>query len=530
MNANTLMEVQRLTLQAELDAAKNLKERNRLGQFSTPTGLASDVLAYAHALMPPGAAVRFLDPAFGTGSFYSALLREFTDRRVEAAAGFEIDPHYEKPARALWCNYPLDIKLSDFTTATPPGEGRGYNLIVCNPPYVRHHHMDRAAKSRLLATTSAACGVQMAGLAGLYCYFLGLSHAWMEPGGVAGWLIPSEFMDVNYGVPVKRYLLSQVELVRIHRFDPSELQFGDALVSSAVVWFRKCMPSSGHQVEFSYGGTLAKPKLSRMVPVTALRSSAKWTRLAAEGIRATTKGLRLSDFFDIKRGLATGDNSFFLMTRDQIAANNLPKQFFKPILPSPRYLETDIIEAEYDGAPRLARQQFMLDCRLPEHEVQIHYPALWAYLQTGKATVAETYLCSRRTPWYTQENRPPAPFLCTYMGRNLAKRDKPFRFILNRSQATAANVYLLLYPKPALARVLADNSALERKIWEFLSGIDAPTLLGEGRVYGGGLYKMEPKELGNVPAEAIAALVPALMVRSPSQVEMFHNNCLPLAG
>ena len=88
----------------------------------------------------------------------------------------------------------------------------------------------------------------------------------------------------------------------------------------------------------------------------------------------------------------------------------------------------------------------------------------------------------------------------------------------------------MLYPKPALARVLADNSALERKIWEFLSGIDAPTLLGEGRVYGGGLYKMEPKELGNVPAEAIAALVPALMVRSPSQVEMFHNNCLPLAG
>lgn len=331
MDAITPLEDRRLSLQSELDAAKTAKERNKLGQFATPTGLASDVLAYARELMPQGAPVRFLDPAIGTGSFYAALLREFDEGRIEAAAGFEIDPHYGKPARKLWHDHPLDMRLGDFTTATPPTEGKGYNLVICNPPYVRHHHMDKEAKSRLLAATAAASGVQMAGLAGLYCYFLGLSHAWMEPNGLAGWLIPSEFMDVNYGVPVKRYLLNQVELVRIHRFDPSELQFGDALVSSAVVWFRKRKAPAGHQVEFSYGGTLAKPKLSRMVPLSALQGAAKWTSLAADGVRAITEGLRLADFFDIKRGLATGDNSFFIMTRDQIAAHGLPMQFFKPI-------------------------------------------------------------------------------------------------------------------------------------------------------------------------------------------------------
>ena len=530
MDKSTFIEERRLALQAGLDAEKSSKERNKLGQFATPTGLASDVLAYAHELLPRHSPVRFLDPAIGTGSFYAALLREFTGRHIEAAVGFEIDPHYEKPARALWRDHPLDLKLADFTTAPPPEQGRGYNLIICNPPYVRHHHLDKAAKSRILAATTAASGVQMAGLAGLYCYFLGLAHAWMEPGGIAGWLIPSEFMDVNYGVPVKQYLLTQVELIRIHRFDPSELQFGDALVSSAVVWFRKRKPSTGHQVEFSYGGTLAKPKLSRKVSLSALQGAAKWTRLAADGVSIATKGLRLADFFDIKRGLATGDNGFFIMTRDQIAAHDLPMQFFKPILPGPRHLEADIIEAESDGTPKVARQLFMLDCHLPEGEVKAHHPALWAYLQTGRATAAETYLCSRRTPWYGQENRPPAPFVCTYMGRNLAKRDKPFRFILNRSQATAANVYLLLYPKPAFARALASDPALHRRVWEFLNSIDAKTLLGEGRVYGGGLYKMEPKELANVPADAIAALLPAINMRSASQVELFSESGSLRAG
>lgn len=51
--------------------------------------------------------------------------------------------------------------------------------------------------------------------------------------------MPSEFMDVNYGASVKRYLLDKVTLLHIHRFDPKEVQFGDALVSSAVVWFSK---------------------------------------------------------------------------------------------------------------------------------------------------------------------------------------------------------------------------------------------------------------------------------------------------
>lgn len=523
MDTPTSIEDRRLALQAALDAGKTPAERNRLGQFATPTGLASDLLTYARRLLPENAPVRFLDPAIGTGAFYAALRREFPAERIEAAGGFEIDPHYADPARELWRDHALRMTLGDFTMAKPPGPGQGFNLVICNPPYVRHHHMDKVSKTRLRAATAAASGIRMTGLAGCYCYFLGLTHAWMEPDGLAGWLIPSEFMDVNYGTPVKRYLLSQVELIRVHRFDPSDLQFGDALVSSAVVWFRKRKPDAGHRVEFSCGGTLAAPRISRGVPTTELREAAKWTSLAADGARTVSDGLRLADVFDIKRGLATGDNRFFIMTREQIEARGLPFEIFKAILPGPRQLETDVVEGDPDGVPKLARQLFVLDCRLRESEIAVRYPTLAAYLKTGRDTVAETYLCSRRTPWYAQESRPPAPFLCTYMGRNIEKREKPFRFILNRSRATAANVYLLLYPKPALALALASDPALGRKVWEVLNAIDAATLLGEGRVYGGGLYKMEPRELANVPADAIAAILPAVGRRAAAQGEMFKD-------
>lgn len=86
---------------------------------------------------------------------------------------------------------------------------------------------------------------------------------------------------------------------------------------------------------------------------------------------------------------------------------------------------------------------------------------------------------------------------------------KPFRFILNHSRATAANVYLLMYPRAAAAHALRDNPALAHQIWQALRDIPAEALLAEGRVYGGGLHKIEPRELGNVAAPALARLLPA---------------------
>ena len=507
MKSIMTIERERLSLQARLDAEKSAALRNQLGQYATPTDLASALLSYAYQQMPYDGQVRFLDPAIGSGSFYSALLREFGNRTIATAVGYEVDPHYGIPARALWSNYPLAINLADFTATAPPLPDQRFNLVICNPPYVRHHHIPKLLKSTLVAATTASCGIKLSGLSGLYCYFLGIAHAWMADDALAGWLIPSEFMDVNYGTKIKQYLLESVDLIRIHQFNPSELQFSDAQVSSAVVWFRKRPPTATHLVEFSYGGTLATPEHSRLLPAATLQASAKWSQLAIAGVRRITKELRLADFFDIRRGIATGANDFFIVNQDQLAEHHLPRSLFRPILPSPRYLTNDIIDSNPDGTPKINQQLFVLDCRLNERELLVQYPALFEYLKTGLSTAAKTYLCSRRTPWYAQEIRPPAPFLCSYMGRNLSSRQKPFRFILNYSQATAANVYLMLYPKPLLAAALTAHPTLYRYVWEFLNSIDGATLISEGRVYGGGLYKLEPKELANVPAMALASLL-----------------------
>lgn len=519
------VENSRLSAQQELDSLKSAEERNRWGQFATPPGLALTIARYVRSQLWSSRRekVSFLDPAIGTGAFYSALLTAFPRTRVVRAAGVELDSPVAATARSLWAPFPLEIIEADFTDLEPPSAPEEkFNLILTNPPYVRHHHIDRAVKSRLQHRVREELSARMSGLAGLYAYFLLLCHEWMRDRGIAVWLIPSEFMDVNYGRDVKHYLTSKVQLLHIHRFAPSDVQFEDALVTSAIVVFEKHPPDGSAEVRFSVGGSILEPALEGRIPLRELSPETKWTRYPGERTppNRAAPGITLGDLFSIKRGLATGANRFFILPRDEARAKGIPDAFLRPILPSPRALQGAIVQAGDDGYADLENPLALIDCNLPEHEVQEKYPTLWKYLEEGlRQGLDRAYLTSHRTPWYSQEKRPAAPFMCTYMGRG-RKDGQLFRLIWNRSQATAANVYLLLYPTPLLASFLQKDERLEKQLFEVLQAIDPESLRREGRVYGGGLYKLEPKELAALPAQGILDALD-IPLRREHQEELF---------
>ncbi len=501
-------EQQRQDIQCALDSKKTQEERNIMGQFSTPIALSKGILEHAEKLLPKKELVSFLDPAIGTGSFYSALNQVFDANRVLKSVGYEIDEHYGLPSKEIWEGFPLEYLLGDFTkTDAPENEDDKFNLVICNPPYVRHHHLG-SDKQRLKKETFRLSNMSLSGYSGLYCYFMGLAHPWMKKDGIAGWLIPSEFMDVNYGQGVKNYLLNEVTLLQIHRFDPKDIQFNDALVSSAVVWFKNKKPSKSHKVSFTFGGTIDNPQIEKKVSLDSLAKETKWTRFPS--MQERTKGTHpvLSDFFTIKRGIATGDNNFFIMSRDKLEERQLPIEHFRPILPSPRFINETVIESDENGYPIIDNQLFVLDCKLSIDEIEHQYPELYNYLMLGiDEGVSSRYLCSKRKIWYSQENRESSSFYCTYIGRTDSNGRNPFRFLLNHSNAIVNNSYLILYPKPILMKDLESHPNHKELIIEALSRITGDAMVQEGRVYGGGMHKLEPKELAKVNAMEIANLI-----------------------
>jgi adenine-specific DNA-methyltransferase len=514
-----LAEERRLAMQCDLDAQRSPRERNQLGQFATPPRLAEDITKYALSLHG-GEDITFLEPSLGTGAFYSALLRALDGRTPNAAVGVEIDSRFAEAARELWLGSGLNVVEGDFTDC---GGLRGYqaSLLLANPPYVRHHHVSGDDKIRLIDRCADELGLRPSGLSGLYLYFVLLSHNLLAKNAICAWLVPVEFMDTTYGQILREYLCTKVTLKRVHRFDAADTQFEDALVTSAVVVFENRQPRPSDLTEFSHGGGVMDPRKQAIVTTKSLLPRQKWLSYFQGASRPHAGGCSvISDFFQVRRGIATGANSFFIVPKDQALDLGILPGHLTPVLPGARHLQGVTVEADPDGFADLERKLAVLTCPWPEDELPKIDPALARYLAAAPDSVRNSYLVRTRRPWYRQERRDPAPFVCTYMGRGLDEK-RPFRFILNRSRAIATNMFLMLYPVGRLARFVEGRPDRLSRVHEALLALTADDLRSGGRVYGGGLHKIEPKELGALGAQTVVDIAPDVLgARADEQLSL----------
>lgn len=514
------VEARRLNRQLELDAERTAMERNQQGQFATPPALARDVMRFALGLHP-ASRINFLEPSCGSGAFYSALLEEVPNNaEIRSAIGIEIDERFASLARELWADTGLEVLSGDFFTAPRP-DPSSVSLLIANPPYVRHHHLSAEQKSAYVARCQQELGIKTSGLAGLYIYFVLLSHKLLAPGAVSAWLIPSEFLDTNYGKALRRYLAERVTIKRLHRFDPEGTQFNDAMVTSCVLVFTNTPPSSTNLVEFSQGGTVSEPEERRLYPQSELSPSNKWSNLFSSSQKSRpVDHPRFDEFVKVRRGIATGSNNFFILPRARVEELGIQRGNVVPMLPSPRYLKQDVVLGDELGYPKVERPLAVINPTGSMEQIADSDPALADYLRSVDEKTLSSYLVRQRNPWYRLEKRDPSPFLLTYMGRGSAENERPFRFILNHSEAIATNMYLMLYPVGALAIALETGQVEHESILNAILSISAQELLEGGRVYGGGLRKIEPKELAAMDASVIADLLPDF-ARTPRAVALF---------
>jgi methylase of polypeptide subunit release factors len=513
-------EAQRVEFQTALDSRRDSSARNRLGQYATPYALARSIVSNAVAQLDVDAPIHFLEPSLGTGAFFSAMSSVVEEDKIAECVGVEIDTEFANASRSLWQSSKHQVLHSNFFDfAQQKSNFHRFNLLCANPPYTRHHHIPANEKIGLQAYVKHRFGIEASGLSGLYLYFIFAVHDLLADGAIASWLIPTEFLSVNYGKSLREYLRTEVSLIEIKLFDPANVQFDDALVSSCVLTYEKTKPKESHTFLVSVPNT---DTCDQSVEIKNLSSTQKWNLLNSKrNFDGTDEQVKLGDLFDVRRGIATGNNAFFILAQARASELGLPLEFLRPILPAPRQIKERIITADQRGLPDNLPKYFLLDCILLPEVIQKRHPMLWAYLQTGVAQgVDQGYLCQHRDCWYFQEKRSPALYMATYMGRSNDGESNPTRFFLNQSQAIGTNVFLHLYPKPFVMRLLENNIERQTDLLASLEAISLRETTENGRVYGGGLHKTEPSEMKSIPIRQMPAWLSQHLAASPHQLAL----------
>lgn len=304
-------------------------------------------------------------------------------------------------------------------------------------------------------------------------------------------------MYTNYGKALREYLLEHVTLLRLHTFAPEDVQFDDALVSSCIVTYRKAPPPPDAEVEVTEGRYGASG-FGRKRRCAELSPTSKWIFKEPTETGASC-GVTVGDLFRATRGIATGNNGFFVLDEQRVLQTGIEREALTPLLPGPRFLRDTIIDADGEGEPKIEKRRYLLSLDVPPDEVKRRFPRAYQYLQEGeRAGVPSGSLCKMRKLWYQQEKRDPPRYLISYMGRANPATGQSVRFFLNRSKGIVTNGFICLYPKPFLVDLLRGRPDREAELLACLNAIPPGHVEAAGRQYGGGLKKIEPRELSMV--------------------------------
>jgi adenine-specific DNA-methyltransferase len=465
------------------------KRRATLGLVYTPTQYIPPMVQWVARFEP----TRVVDIGCGSGRFALEAERQLPKASLIA---IDIDPVATlvtrarlavrgcKRARVIQADY-LDLPLARVD---------GVTAFVGNPPYVRHQYLtqEQKTKARELAQ---GMGLSLSGYAGSHVHFLIATAAKTSPDDVGCFLINAEWMQANYGLVLRNLLIGQFGLEALHLLDPLATAFPDVMTTAAIIGFR--VGSKKRTVEFTRHATpetLGHPNgQTTRLPRSSFKTS-RWNfelnscTQSTENSRPTY--IPLSQICDVHRGIATGANSFFVMTVEQADVRGLTA-WVKPVITG----ADEVFEAE-GGVVRRSQTTRVLLC--PPKDIDLNdvsLSSLREYLQAGEhSRFHRRYLCTHRKPWWYLGNPAPAPIVSTYMARRSPG------FALNPDKMLSLNVVHGIYPRVSLS-----SDALEALVQHLNKR--SKHSLNQGRVYQSGLWKFEPKDVEAISIRPVAQLL-----------------------
>lgn len=419
-----------------------------------------------------------LDPAVGNSVFLKYARAEVKNCKLY---GYEIDENildfFGNPSKATIYN--LDYLVNDWD--------KKYDSIVCNPPYNRFQSISN--RTEVLEEIYKHTGVKYSSYTNQYILFLIKSIYQMAEKGRIAYIIPSEFLNSKYGIPIKQLMIDKKILSAIINIQNDKDVFFNATTTCCILLLEKNnqdtirfynLENINH-LKGNVSEILEREKYL-IINYTEIDAKEKWRNYLNHEQEKNFKNLvSVSKFCSISRGIATGANSYYCFSDENIKKYKLEKKFFSKCICRSADVKNPIFnEKAFDEISKQNKTVYLLDIKEPLSN------NIKEYIKEGeKQGVNMKYLPSRRNPWYSMEQKEVAPIWVSS-----ACREK-MKFVRNLAGTKSLTTFHSVYVKDEYSRYIDI-------IFCYFLTPTAQLILRENRKeLGNGLEKFQPNDLNS---------------------------------
>ncbi|PKM52457.1 MAG: hypothetical protein CVV02_01505 [Firmicutes bacterium HGW-Firmicutes-7] len=416
-----------------------------------------------------------LEPSAGDGRFISAL----DDFHCPIHA-IEIDNEKSDNLLEIECNY-LDVTCTDFIDYAIYHQER-YNLIIGNPPYITKKNLtedQRKTSIQLLDYFKLPHSL----FQNLWVSFILGSIKLLSPDGAIFFVLPFEFLQVQYAEKLRNFLETKFNTIEIITFE--EKIFIQIEQDVCLVYLRN--ENFGNPfIRYTTIKSVREAQSTFESIIMRHKPLKKWSNCILNDVETETlesislQYPQIKEFGNISPGIVTGANNFFITNRKNVDGLKVKEGYLK-ILSKSTDIANKLIFRDEDFELLFQNNKKVMLLNLNNIQEYTFSSELKKYLTYGEEKeINKRYKCSIRKRWYD------VPIIRSGDVSFFKRYNIIPRIIINEAQVHTTDI----------AYNIRFDEKIDKESFAFCFYNSLTLVLCEynGRFYGGGVGELVPNE------------------------------------
>jgi adenine-specific DNA-methyltransferase len=456
------------------------------GSFYTPQVLVDYMVKYIKDHRQTGIC-EILEPSAGDGRFLSPMQKAF-DCSVTA---IEFD---ENKAQLIKNNHSsARIITRDFLDFAMESNNE-YDIIIGNPPYINKRLMPTSQREKAVALL-VKHDLSEELFQNMWVAFLVGALDLLKEGGVIFFVLPFEFLQVQYAETLRVFLESKFSTIRITTFE--EKVFEGIEQDTCLVYLANETDEKAY-VEYTTIVSPSNPVENFSSRIMRNKPIKKWSNCIinddeTELLTGFNQYQQMGSFGSISPGIVTGANAFFILDLETVKKLNLENEVLLPIVSKSNDLVKRFLfsKDDFNALSENGKKVWLLN--LSKTKETAFPQELTVYLESGQQEeINDRFKCKHRVRWFDVP-------IVSKGSISFFKRYNNFpRMVVN-----SADVYTTDIAYNIRIREGIDAESLA---FCFYNSLTLALCEYNGRFYGGGVGELVPSEFKElrIPYQEVA--------------------------